>query len=137
MLTIFVVVIVLGGISSLVNKKIEPASAPSTVVTQPEETKAMPPPPPPSEDAANANQLAQPKSVILDGAGPVLKDVRDFPVTIIINQRIDVLNGTSGFGLDPGDELLVLRFQDSNYIVSHQDKEYIVEKKLIEDMKVK
>ena len=60
-----------------------------------------------------------------------------FPVTIILTQRIDIKSQSGGFGLDPGDEVVVIRNQDGQYIVSHENQAYPVTPDLLDSMSVK
>ena len=98
------------------------SSPPSTAAKTPAPVAPAPPPP----------VIEQPRT-----PGLALKDVTIFPATIIVTQRIDIKTQSGGFGLDPGDELLVIRKQDGQYIVSHENQEYPVAPNLLDSMGVK
>lgn len=101
-----------------------PASVPSP-------TNEVPPPSEPEAPAPVASTPTRPPEV---GAGVALKDSFHFPLTIVVAKHIDVVTSSGGFGLDPGDELLIVsRQDDGSYVVSRSDQQYTVNAKLLDD----
>ena len=90
----------------------------------------------PPQPAALDTKPAPPPPLLI-GTGPQLKNVTNFPVTLIVTNKIDVLTKTGGFGLEPGDELQVLQKDGAIYTVTHKGHEFELNSQVIENMNIK
>ncbi len=116
-----------------------PPSTSSTTAPPEQITPSLPKPearetpaavtPAPSSEPANVTQQA--------GPSVALKDVSTFPVTVRVTQRIEVKTDSGGFGIDPGDEVLVLRKQGGTYIISHENQEFSIDTSILDNMQTK
>ena len=119
----FIAIVVIGVLGTHNQPALVPN--PPEVIT-PSNTSQVTPPlsAPPSTPAPAPAQIpnlpSQPPSVA------ELNDATHFPATIVLKQRLDVKTDSGGFGLDAGEEVVILRKQDGAYIIQHQNKEYPV-----------
>jgi hypothetical protein len=113
-----VIIGVSGTRNQIVSAPTAPEAAPSSHAAS---VNAPPPPPAPSPSPAQVSQVSpQPQPTV------ELNDITHFPATIILKQRLDVKTDSGGFGLNAGEEVVVLRKQNGTYIIQHQDKEYSI-----------
>jgi hypothetical protein len=116
----FVAFIVIGVSGNLSH---QPTAPPAPFISKPQHTII------PSEPAPAPTSAPAPEPAATSPSAPPTVDLSSnshFPATIVLKQRLDVRTDSGGFGLSPGDSVVILRRDGDDYVIERQGKDYRV-----------